>query len=65
MKQTDYLTLFFIIILYIITAMSVRLTLINYVQNFWLVWLIGLVAGAVVTYALYKRVILFVKDIFR
>ena len=65
MKQDNFIAIFFIILLYIAVAWAVRLILLNYIQNFWLVWIIGIGAGAGVTYLLYKKVILFVKDVFR
>ena len=65
MKQDNFIAIFFIILLYIAVAWAVRLILLNYIQNFWLVWIIGIGVGASVTYLLYKKVILFVKDVFR
>ena len=65
MRQDNFIAIFFIILLYIAVAWAVRLILLNYIQNFWLVWIIGIGAGAGVTYLLYKKVILFVKDVFR
>ena len=65
MRQDNFIAIFFIILLYIAVAWAVRLILLNYIQNFWLVWIIGIGAGAGVTFLLYKKVVEVVKDIFR
>ena len=65
MKQDNFIAIFFIILLYIAVAWAVRLILLNYIQNFWLVWIIGIGAGAGVTFLLYKKVVAVVKDVFR
>ena len=65
MKQDNFIAIFFVILLYVAVAWTVRLILLNYIQNFWLVWIIGLGAGAGVTFLLYKKVVAVVKDIFR
>ena len=65
MKQDNFIAIFFVVLLYIAVAWTVRLILLNYIQNFWLVWIIGLGAGAGVTFLLYKKVGAVVKDIFR
>lgn len=65
MKQDNFIAIFFVVLLYVAVAWTVRLILLNYIQNFWLVWIIGLGAGAGVTFLLYKKVVEVVKDIFR
>jgi hypothetical protein len=65
MKQDNFIAIFFVVLLYVAVAWTVRLILLNYIQNFWLVWIIGLGAGAGVTFLLYKKVVAVVKDIFR
>ena len=65
MKQDNFIAIFFVILLYVAVAWTVRLILLNYIQNFWVVWIIGLGAGAGVTFLLYRKVVAVVKDIFR
>tara|TARA_Y100000590_G_scaffold214552_1_gene243243 strand:+ start:1847 stop:2044 length:198 start_codon:yes stop_codon:yes gene_type:complete len=65
MKQDNFIAIFFVVLLYVAVAWTVRLILLNYIQNFWLVWIIGLGVGAGVTFLLYKKVVEVVKDIFR
>jgi len=65
MKQDNFIAIFFVVLLYVAVAWTVRLILLNYIQNFWLVWIIGLGAGAGVTFLLYKKVVAVVKDVFR
>ncbi len=65
MKQDNFIAIFFVVLLYVAVAWTVRLILLNYIQNFWLVWIIGISAGAGVTFLLYRKVVAVVKDIFR
>jgi hypothetical protein len=65
MKQDNFIAIFFVVLLYVAVAWTVRLILLNYIQNFWLVWIIGLGAGAGVTFLLYKKLVAVVKDVFR
>ena len=65
MKQDNFIAIFFVILLYVAVAWTVRLILLNYIQNFWFVWIIGIGAGAGATFLLYRKVVAVVKDIFR
>ena len=47
MKQDNFIAIFFVVLLYVAVAWTVRLILLNYIQNFWLVWIIGIGAGKV------------------
>ena len=65
MKQDNFIAIFFVVLLYVAVAWTVRLILLNYIQNFWLVWIIGIGAGAGATFLLYRKVVAVVKAIFR
>ena len=65
MKQDNFIAIFFVVLLYVAVAWTVRLILLNYIQNFWLVWIFGIGAGAGATFLLYRKVVAVVKDIFR
>ena len=65
MKQDNFIAIFFVVLLYIAVAWTVRLILLNYIQNFWLVWIIGIGAGEGANFLLYRKVVAVVKDIFR
>lgn len=63
--KNEILELLFAVILYLIVAWVVRLFLLwKFTDNFWLSWLVGLLVGITVIVLAFKKVQLFVKNVF-